>query len=138
MPRAEGLAALWDEGVRQGGAGSLYVVAELDGRVIGSLSARLQFPEPDAAAQLTRGQGRTRLAVDALMVMQEEWRHGAGAALLEAAESWGHSEGAEVVRLDTYAHSPVSVPFYERRMGYRRRVIVFEKPLRSRDRQAQA
>lgn len=29
--------------------------------------------------------------------------------------------GARIVRLDTYAHSPVSVPFYEQRMGYQRR-----------------
>lgn len=97
--------------------------------MIGSLTAHLELPEPDAAAQLTRDQGRTRLMVDALMVMQENWRHGVGAALLESAESWGRSRGAEVVRLDTYAHSKVSVPFYERRMGYRRRAIVFEKPL---------
>jgi GNAT superfamily N-acetyltransferase len=138
VPRAEGLAEFRDDGIRQGAAGSLYLVAELDGRVIGSLAARLEFPEPDADSQLTRDQGRTRLAVDALLVVQEDWRHGAGAALLEAAESWGRSEGAEVVRLDTYAHSPVSVPFYERRMGYRRRAIVFEKPLRSPDHQAPA
>jgi hypothetical protein len=37
--------------------------------------------------------------------------------------------GAAVVRLDTYADSPVSVPFYERHMGYTRRAIVFQKPL---------
>jgi hypothetical protein len=34
-----------------------------------------------------------------------------------------------VVRLDTYADSPVSVPFYERHMGYSRRAVVFQKPL---------
>ena len=52
-------------------------------------------------------------------------------ALLTAAEAWGRDRGAEVVRLDTYADSPVSVPFYEQRMGYQRRSIVFQKPLRS-------
>jgi hypothetical protein len=31
--------------------------------------------------------------------------------------------------LSTYAASPLSVPFYERRMGRRRRSIVFEKRL---------
>jgi hypothetical protein len=31
--------------------------------------------------------------------------------------------------LDTYAASPLSVPFYERGMGYRRRSIVFERRL---------
>jgi hypothetical protein len=60
VPRAEGLAAFWDDDIGQGAANSLYLVAELDGRVIGSLTARLEFPEPDAASQLTRDQGRTR------------------------------------------------------------------------------
>jgi GNAT superfamily N-acetyltransferase len=129
VPRADGLAALWEDGIRQGAANSLYLVAESGGRVTGSLTAHLELPEPDAASQLTRDQGRVRLAVDALMVMQENWRHGVGTALLEAAESWRRERGAEVVRLDTYTGSPISVPFYENRMGYRRRAIVFEKPL---------
>jgi hypothetical protein len=34
-----------------------------------------------------------------------------------------------MVRLDAYAHSPVSVPFYEQRMGYQWRAIIFGKPL---------
>ena len=129
VPREEGLAALWDDDIRQGNADSLYLVAEISGRVTGSLTAHLELPEPDAASQLTRDQGRTRLAIDALMVMQENWRRGVGATLLQAAESWGRARGAEFVRLDTYADSPVSVPFYERRMGYHRRAIVFEKPI---------
>ncbi len=50
-------------------------------------------------------------------------------ALLTAAESWGRDCGASAVSLDTYAHSPVSVPFYERHMGYQRRSIAFAKEL---------
>ena len=38
---------------------------------------------------------------------------------------------ASMVRLDTYVHSPVSVPFYERHMGYQRRSIYFVKELLS-------
>jgi hypothetical protein len=49
--------------------------------------------------------------------------------LLKAAEAWGHARGAQVTRLDTFAHSPVSVPFYEDRMGYQRRAIIFQKRL---------
>ena len=67
------------------------------------------------------------------MVTQQHWRHGAGAALLEAAASWGRARGVQIVQLDTYAHSPVSVPFYEQRMGYQRRAIDFEKVLRPSD-----
>ena len=37
------------------------------------------------------------------------------------------SPRARVVSLDTYAHSPVSVPFYERHMSYQRRSIAFAK-----------
>jgi GNAT superfamily N-acetyltransferase len=129
VPQTEGGAHFWDDHIRQCPANSLCLVADMDGRVIGFLTARLILPEPDAAAQFTRDQGRTRLAVDALVVMKENWRHGAGAALLEAAESWGRAKGAEIVTLDTYAHSPVSIPFYEQRMGYQRRGIVFDKPL---------
>jgi GNAT superfamily N-acetyltransferase len=70
---------------------------------------------------------------DALIVEHGIWHRGAGAALLKAAESRGRERGAEIVRLDTYAHSPVSVPFYEERMGYTRRSIVFQKWLRPSD-----
>jgi hypothetical protein len=48
---------------------------------------------------------------------------------MRAAESWGRDRGARVARLGTYAHSPVSVPFYENRMGYQRRAIIFQKKL---------
>jgi GNAT superfamily N-acetyltransferase len=81
VPCAEGLAGLWDEAIRRGSADSPYLVAELDGRVVGCLTARVEPPEPDAALQLTRDPGRTRLAVDALVVVREHWRRGVGAAL---------------------------------------------------------
>jgi hypothetical protein len=63
VPRAEGLAALWDDDIRRGAANSLYLVAESGGHVTGSLAAHLELPEPDAASQLTRDQGQVRLAV---------------------------------------------------------------------------
>lgn len=62
--------------------------------------------------------------------MARVWRQGIGTALLEAVESWGRDRGAAVVRLYTFPGSPVSVPFYERHMGYQRRSILFQKPLR--------
>jgi hypothetical protein len=46
------------------------------------------------------------------------------------AESWGRDRGASIVRLSTYAEGPVAVPFYERHLGYERRSILFQKPLR--------
>lgn len=129
VPRAEGLAQGWEDELGQDNVDSLRLVAEADGSVIGWLSARIELPEEGAVMQLTREHGWTRLAVDALLVGRDQWRHGAGTALLEAAEAWGRDRGAQVARLDTYARSPVSVPFYEDRMGYQRRSIVFQKQL---------
>jgi GNAT superfamily N-acetyltransferase len=128
-PQADGLAEEWEGQLGQARADSLRLVAEVAGRVVGWLSARIEMPEENAAVQLTREQGWTRLAVDALLVDDRCWRQGVGTALLDAAETWGRDRGARVARLDTYAHSPVSVPFYEDRMGYQRRSITFQKEL---------
>jgi GNAT superfamily N-acetyltransferase len=129
VPRAEGLAEGWDNRLGQHGDDALQLVAELDGQVFGWLAARIEHPEPNAETQLVREHGWSRLVVDALIVHHGQWGQGAGTVLLEAAEAWGRTRGARVARLDTYAHSPVSVPFYEDHMGYRRRSIVFQKRL---------
>src|SRR5262249_9888284 len=129
-PETQGLAESFEDSITQAGNDALVLVAELDDRAVGWLAARIQRPEADAAAQLMREPSWTRLAVDVLIVDTAAWRHGAGTALLTAAESWGRDQGARVARLGTYAHSPVSVPFYEDRMGYERRAIIFQKELR--------
>ncbi len=130
VPRAEDIPGeLWDNQIGPPNGDSLQLVAELDGSVIGWLLARVIPPDDNAAAEITREQGWTRLAVDSLIVHRDHWRHGAGSALLEAAESWGQAKGAQVVRLTTYANSPVAVPFYEDHLGYQRRSIVFQKRL---------
>ncbi len=82
VPRAEGLAEGWDSQLGRGGNDALQLVAELGGRVIGWLSARIELPEENAAVQLTREHGWTRLVVDALIVHRDHWRQGAGALLL--------------------------------------------------------
>jgi GNAT superfamily N-acetyltransferase len=114
---ADGLAERWDSELGQVDDGSLRLVAEVDDQVVGWLAARVEEPLPNASAQLTREPGWIRLVVDALVVQQEHWRHGAGGALLDAAETWGRSRGAHIARLDTY------------RLGYERRAIVFQKQL---------
>jgi GNAT superfamily N-acetyltransferase len=129
-PGTQGLAESFEDSITQAGNDALLLVAELGERAVGWLAARIQRPEADAAAQLMREPGWTRLAVDVLIVDTRAWRRGAGTALLKAAESWGRDQGARVARLGTYAHSPVSVPFYENRMGYERRAIIFQKELR--------
>jgi GNAT superfamily N-acetyltransferase len=129
VPAAEGVAESLEAGFRTGGEDELMLVADLDGQVAGWLTARVEHPVAGAARQMAREHGWTRLHIDALLVDQAAWHQGVGTALLTAAEAWGRDRGADVVRLDTYADSPVSVPFYERHMGYRRRTIVFQKPL---------
>jgi GNAT superfamily N-acetyltransferase len=128
-PSARGLAEDWDRRLESASDRALNLVAELDGAVIGWLHAHIEPPVANAAQQFVRELAITRLAVDAVVVDRVHWRHGAGSALLLAAEAWGREHGAEAVRLDTYARSPVSVPFYEAGMGYERRSIVFQKRL---------
>jgi GNAT superfamily N-acetyltransferase len=129
VPAADGMAATWDAELGEDAGESLRLVADIDGQVGGWLAARVEPPVENPAIQLTREPGWTRLVVDALIVHADHWRRGAGTALLAAAEAWGRERGARVVRLDTYIHSPVSVPFYEERMGYERRSVVFQKQL---------
>jgi GNAT superfamily N-acetyltransferase len=129
VPRTEGLAEGWDNQFDQHDDDSLQLVAELDGELVGWLWARIEPPGENASAQLTREHGWTRLTVASLIVDRNHWRGGAGTALLEAAEAWGRAQGAQVATLDTYAYSPVSVPFYENHMGYQRRAIIFQKRL---------
>jgi GNAT superfamily N-acetyltransferase len=127
VPPAEGES--FEASFGTGGEDELMLVADLDGRVAGWLTARIEHPALGAARQMTREHGWTRLHIDALMVDQAAWHQGVGTALLTAAEAWGRDRDAAVVRLDTYADSPVSVPFYERHMGYTRRAVIFQKPL---------
>jgi GNAT superfamily N-acetyltransferase len=127
VPEAEGLADGWDNQFDRPDDESLQLVADVGGQVIGWLRARIQPPGPNASAQLTREHGWTRLVVMSLIVDRGHWRGGAGTALLEAAEAWGRAQGAQVASLDTWAYSPVSVPFYEDHMGYQRRSITFQK-----------
>jgi GNAT superfamily N-acetyltransferase len=128
-PDTTGLAGGLDGVIQRGGDDALALVVELDGHVMGWLSARVARPAEHARAQMMRQQGWIRLVVDALIVDPSAWRRGAGRALLEVAEEWGRERGAQLVRLETYADSPVSVPFYEQGMGYSRRSVVYEKRL---------
>jgi GNAT superfamily N-acetyltransferase len=56
-------------------------------------------------------------------------RQGVATKLVQAAEDWGRKRGAVVAICDTFIDSPLSVPFWERRMGYKRRAIIFRKRL---------
>jgi GNAT superfamily N-acetyltransferase len=133
VPAADGLAEWFEAELRALSQDwAISLVAEVDGRVVGFLQARLHPPLPGARRQLLRDLGRTRLEVDALGVQAPWRRRGVGTAMLRAVEGWGHAQGATLVVLDTFLASPMSVPFYERRMGYQRRSVRFEKRLGER------
>jgi GNAT superfamily N-acetyltransferase len=131
IPSAEGLAESFEADIeaKTADADSLRLVAERDSVVTGWLTAHVEHPADSIAHQMIRELGWIRLIVDALVVHRAVWRQGIGTALLTAAESWGGDRGASIVRLTTYAEGPVAVPFYERHGGYKRRSILFQKPL---------
>ena len=129
-PESDGLAEWFEELLtRTRSEDELWLVAEVDGGVVGTVNAVLQRPIDTAARQVLRSLGTTRLLVEALGVEADHQRQGIATKLMEAAEQWGREHGARLASLDTWTRSPISVPFYERRMGYQRVSIVFEKRL---------
>jgi GNAT superfamily N-acetyltransferase len=66
--------------------------------------------------------------VNHLLVDPRFRRRGVATALMQAVERWAREKGAGSIALDTYAQSPLSVPFYEA-VGYERASVVFEKRL---------
>jgi GNAT superfamily N-acetyltransferase len=130
IPDADGLAQVCEDWLLNvGGETTHSLVAEIKGQVVGFVSATMHPPIEQAARQFVRDAGLTRLVIDALVVQEAYWRHGIGRRLMDAAEEWGRIRGAAIALLDTYVGSPVSVPFYEQRMGYKRRALHFRKTL---------
>jgi GNAT superfamily N-acetyltransferase len=130
VPSDDGLAERFDRDVVEEAADdTLQLVAEEDGRVLGMVTARLTEPVGNPEIQLVRYVGLRHVVIELLVVDRARWRQGVGTLLMEQAERWGRERGAVLSRLDTFAHSAVSVQFYERHLGYRRRSIIFEKPL---------
>ncbi|TDB88634.1 GNAT family N-acetyltransferase [Actinomadura sp. KC216] len=129
-PRRDGLDAWLEGGLLAGGDDRFARVADLGGDAIGFVAAKFMRPHEDADRQPVREVTLPRVFVNALAVQRRHWRSGAGTGLMAAVERWAGAREAHLITLDTYAASPVSVPFYERRMGYRRQSIVFTKRLR--------
>lgn len=128
VPDADGRAEWLDSFLPAGGEREIALVAEIDGDVVGYLEARLEEPLDSARFQANPELAERRLFVNALLTARSHWRRGVGSALVEAAEAWGRERGATVAVMDTYAESPVSVPFWEGR-GYRTRAVIMRKRL---------
>jgi GNAT superfamily N-acetyltransferase len=68
--------------------------------------------------------------VDALGVEERYRRRGVATRLMQAVEGWAREQGATLLSLETDLASPLSMPFYERRMAYHKRAVIFQKHLR--------
>jgi GNAT superfamily N-acetyltransferase len=130
QPDEDGLAELVEEDSEwRSSEANLALVAEVDGEIAGYLEASLQAPMETARWQSQRDLGDTRLFINYVGTADAYKRIGVATRLVEAAEDWGRSHGAVASVCDTYIDSPLSVPFWEERMGYSRRAIMFRKPL---------
>jgi GNAT superfamily N-acetyltransferase len=129
LPDREGLAEFVEPGHDSSPETALELVAEIDGEIAGHLEAHLVAPDDAARFQMVPYLAAPRLWIDSLGTFQRFWRRGVGKVLVEAAESWGRERGAVVVMCDTWLGSPVSLRFWEERMGYSRRAVILEKPL---------
>jgi GNAT superfamily N-acetyltransferase len=121
---AEWIAAEWDEGPN-----TLALVAEINGEVAGYVEAVIQEPPAWGRFFGSRDLRERRLYINALLTAEAYRRRGVATRLVDAAEQWGRERRATVALLDTFHDSPLSVPFWEKRMGYARRSIIFRKPL---------
>lgn len=133
VPDAGGLVEWFEEAIGEERPGdTIWLVAEDPTHgVSGMIEASVLRPAPDANRQLQRDLSRTRLVVNLLAVAEGYRRRGVGTALMEAAEEWGRAKGAVVAVTDTNLSSPLSVPFYEKRMGYSRQAVLLRKALES-------
>jgi GNAT superfamily N-acetyltransferase len=113
--------------VAAAGVQTLCLVAEVKGEVVAALAARLLTPEGEAPAAGERQE--TRLRIDYLATAAERRRSGIGTRLVQAAETWGREAGATIAETTTFQDGPLSVPFWEERMGYEEVSTTLEKRL---------
>ena len=133
VPDDDGLAD-WFEGLHDryaGDRGQLRLVAVVADDIAGVLSASMYDPLDSelAGRQLQADFSRRRGHVDALAVATRWRRSGVGTALMRRAEDWARQAGAEVITLETEISNPMSMPFYESRMGFVRQAVTFRKSL---------
>jgi GNAT superfamily N-acetyltransferase len=129
VPEEAGLDQWFEASLARAADDRAVFVAEADGEVVGFCGAHFEPPTTEPWRQLQRDLARGRIFVDALAVREAQRRSGVGSALMRAAEKWGRARGATLLLVDSFADGPTSTPFYEQRMGYRRRSIRFQGPV---------
>jgi GNAT superfamily N-acetyltransferase len=107
----------------------LHLVAVFDGTVAAFVYARLTEPDEHANRQMLADHPYRRVHVEALGTANAFQRRGLATRLVEAVEAWARSRGARAISAETYLDSAVSIPFWEQRMGYRRRSVKLTKRL---------
>jgi ribosomal protein S18 acetylase RimI-like enzyme len=122
-PEEAGLGEWFEASLAEpAGDGELHLVAVVDGEIAAFLYARLTEPDEDAERQMLGDYPYRRVHVEALGTANAHQRQGLATQLVEAAE-------ARAISAETYLESPVSIPFWEARMGYRRRSVKLTKRL---------
>lgn len=130
MPDEAGLAEWFELQLgRPRSAAEVHLVAVVDGSVGAFAYARLTEPHEHASRQMLADYPYRRVHVEALGTAEAFQRRGLATALVEAIEAWAREKGARAISAETYLQSPVSIPFWERRMGYRRRSVELTKRL---------
>lgn len=116
VPSTASISARYRTGQQGGEAlsiGSVTLVADLSGDIVGFVDARLdRSPDPMHRNLLYCHIGE-------IAVSAQYRSRGIGGRLLRAAEDWGRRNGAEFAYLDYHADNPRAGEFYQRRMGYR-------------------
>jgi GNAT superfamily N-acetyltransferase len=107
----------------------VHLVAVVDGTVGAFAYARLTEPNEDASRQMLADYPQRRVQVEALGTADSFQRQGLATALVEAVEAWARNKGASSITATTYQESPVSIPFWEERMGYRPVGVTLKKRL---------
>jgi GNAT superfamily N-acetyltransferase len=127
LPMVEGLAEFFEPDAERESGDRIFLVAEVDGEVAGYAAATLAPPLESADRQYVPQLAETRISIDALGITDAHQRRGLATRLVEAVEGWGRERGATLAATDTYVDSPLSVPFWQERMGYRPRSVVMWK-----------
>jgi GNAT superfamily N-acetyltransferase len=129
IPSEAGLADWFEQHNVTDDPNALRLAATVHDEVAGFVLAELQAPLPHADRQMVRAVTCASVYVSALVVADRYRRSGIGTALMTAVEEWAASHGANLVSLDTNLRSPLSVPFYENKLGYTRHAVIFRKAL---------
>ena len=130
LPEESGLAEWFEvQLARPRSAADLNLVAVVDGSVGAFVYARLIEPDEHASRQMLADHPYRRVHVEALGTADAFQRRGLATVLVEAVEEWAREQGVRAISAETYLESPVSIPFWEQRMGYRRRSVMLTKRL---------